>query len=294
MKIILGIPDLRLPIWDLGIPVMINQLSWEKIPWNNETWVDSGGYQILMRGLSLNLEAVYKKYLYLNANVFMSLDKPVSPCSSVPKENFSNFEYLYHKLDSKEIIPVVHAYKLEDLKKAIDFYKSYGVRKIAYGGIVPPTMGQKGSRSLVKHIYKFIRKSLESTWIHVLGAGSPYMRKVFHDAESVDTSTYRIKAIHGMIIIPGKGERYVGERKIVWRVKRASEEELETLYSFLDSTHFPFKPDLTHWKTRSMINAWVLINSSYENKKVQEADLTFNELEAKIGEECDKLSRTLL
>ncbi len=291
MKIVLGIPDSRLPLWELGVPMMINQLSWEKIPWNNETWVDSGGYQIMMRGLNVNLETVFKRYAYLNAQFFMSLDRPVSPCSPLPEENLKNFEFLYERLD-KEIIPVIHAYNIEGLMKSIDFYKTYGVKKIAYGGIVPPTMGKKGSRSLVRKIYKIIRKQLPSSWIHVLGAGSPYMRGLFSDADSVDTSTYRIKAIHGMVIIPGKGERYVGERKIVWRVKRASSEEIESLLSFLDKTKFPFEVDLSHWKRRSMINAWVLIYSSYAS--TDKPDPSLSELEREVGEECDKLSTTVL
>ncbi|BBG22734.1 hypothetical protein IC006_0018 [Sulfuracidifex tepidarius] len=295
MKIVLGIPDGRLPIWELGVPLMINQLTWEKIPWENETWVDSGGYQIMMRRMDVNLETVYKKYTYLNAKVFMSLDRPVPPCSPVPRENFQNFEFLYHKLEDREIVPVIHAYNRESLMESIDFYKSYGVKKIAYGGIVPPTMGQRGSRDLVRKIYKVIRKHLSSTWIHVLGAGSPYMRTIFYDANSVDTSTYRIKAIHGMVIIPGKGERYVGERKIVWRVKRASQEELDSLLSFLEKTSFPFRVDLSHWKQRSLINAWVLIKSSYSSKRQEvEPEMNLSEMEDEIGEQCDKLSNSLL
>ncbi len=43
MKIILGIPDLKIPVWTFKQPLMVNQLNWNNLSWENETWVDSGG-----------------------------------------------------------------------------------------------------------------------------------------------------------------------------------------------------------------------------------------------------------
>ncbi len=261
MKVILGVPDMRIPVWGLGVPLMVNQLSWSKVPWENETWVDSGGYQTMVRGVKVSLEAVLEKYKILNVDYYMSLDIPPAPCSPPSPLNFRNFEYLYSRLE-KRIIPVVHAYDVESLRKAIDFYSQY-TDVIAYGGIVPPSLNGGGGKKLAVVIYKLLRREWKGK-IHVLGAGSPFMRRLFHDADSVDTSTYRVKAIHGMVLIPGLGERYVGERKIVWRARRATEEEVEVLMSFLERTGFPFQPRLDHWKSRALINAWVLLHSEYE------------------------------
>ncbi|TRM84566.1 hypothetical protein DJ522_04230, partial [Sulfolobus sp. F3] len=150
----------------------------------------------------------------------------------------------------------------ENIKKAVDFYSQY-TDIVAFGGIVPPSLNGGGGKKLAIAMYRLLRKLWKGK-IHVLGAGSPFMRKLFYDADSVDTSTYRVKAIHGMIIIPGKGERYVGERKIVWKARRATQEEIETLLSFLERTHFPFQPRLEDWVSRALINAWVLLHSEYE------------------------------
>ncbi|BDB99058.1 hypothetical protein [Saccharolobus caldissimus] len=288
MKIILGIPDFKIPIWEFKTPLMINQLNWEKIPWENETWVDSGGYQIMKRGISIDLDKVIEKYKMLNASYYMSLDIPPLPCNKPSETNFKNFDYLYSRFD-KKIIPVVHAYDTESIKKAVDFYTNY-TDTIAFGGIVPPTLNRSGNKKLAVAMYHLVRKLWRGK-IHVLGAGSPFMRKVYFDADSVDTSTYRVKGIHGMIIIPGKGERYVGERKIVWKARRANEEELEILLSFLDKTHYPFEVRFDNWIDRSLINAWVLLHSEYEinhpliryskelsTKNIEEIEEEINEL----------------
>jgi 7-cyano-7-deazaguanine tRNA-ribosyltransferase len=261
MKIVLGLQDSKIPIWQFGTPLMINQLNWDNIFWDNETWVDSGGFQILNRGAKISLDQVIRKYDILNAHYYISLDIPPPPCSKPSDLNFKHFEYLYSKLE-KKVIPVIHAYDIDSIKKAVDFYSQY-TDIVAFGGVVLPSLNRGGGKRLPLVIYKLLRKEWKGK-IHVLGAGSPFMRKLYYDAYSVDTSTYRVKAIHGMVMIPGKGERYVGERKIAWRVKRATEEELETLMSFLEKTHFPFPIRLNDWIGRSLINAWVTLNSEYE------------------------------
>jgi 7-cyano-7-deazaguanine tRNA-ribosyltransferase len=261
MKIVLGLQDTKVPVWEFSTPLMINQLNWNSISWDNETWVDSGGYQIMVKGISVNLDNVVEKYKILNAHYYMSLDIPSSPCSKPSDLNFKHFEYLYSRLE-KRVIPVIHAYDVDSIKKAVDFYSQY-TDTVAFGGIVPPSLNGGGGKKLAIAMYRLLRKEWKGK-IHVLGAGSPFMRKLFYDADSVDTSTYRVKAIHGMVIIPGKGERYVGERKIVWKARRATEEELETLMTFLERTHFPFPIRLNDWIGRSLINAWVTLNSEYE------------------------------
>ncbi|AWR96477.1 hypothetical protein DFR86_02195 [Acidianus sulfidivorans JP7] len=255
MKIILGLPDSRIPVWQFGTPLMINQLSWSRIPWKNETWVDSGGYQIMTKGKKITLEEVLKKYMTLNASYFMSLDYPTF-CSDVDETNFKNFEYLYQHVKT---LPIIHAYTPDSIDKSLDFYKQY-TNSIAYGGIVPPSL--KGGRKIVTLIYHYLRRKI--SYIHVLGAGSPYMRKIFFNADSVDTATYRIKGANGLVLIPGKGERYVGNRKVVWKARRATEEELNYLFDFLEKTHYPFEIDISKWENRALINAWVLLHSEYE------------------------------
>jgi len=274
MEVFLGVQDLKIPVWEFGTPLMINQLKWDYIPWENKTWVDSGGYQIMKKGIHVNLEQIEKKYRVLNAHSYINLDIPSFPCQRVDERNFKHFEYLYAR--EIDVIPVIHAYTPDDIDKAIDFYTQY-TDTVAFGGIVPPTL--KGGRKFVIYTYHYVRKAVKK--IHVLGAGSPFMRKIFFNADSVDTATYRIKGANGLVLIPGKGEKYVGERKISWRARRATREELELLFSFLEKTHYPYDIKLDDWINRSLINAWIMLNSEYEGES----------WEIKLSREVDKQSR---
>ncbi|MEM3715459.1 MAG: hypothetical protein QXF82_10980, partial [Nitrososphaeria archaeon] len=263
------------------------QLVWDSAEWKNETWVDSGGYQIMVRKMQISVDAVLEKYKRLNADYYISLDIPATPCEKPSELNFKHFEYLYTKLD-KNIIPVIHAYDVESIKKAIDFYSQY-TDYIAFGGIVPPSLNKIANKKLAVAMYRLVRKEWKGK-IHVLGAGSPFMRKVFYDADSVDTSTYRVKAIHGMVLLPGKGERYVGERKINWGSRRISEDELELLKVFLEKTHYPFPIRFDNWIDRSLINAWVLLHSEYEaDHPLIKYSHSITDPEAEINELCRKL-----
>ncbi|MCI2415299.1 MAG: hypothetical protein MPF33_08700 [Candidatus Aramenus sp.] len=245
--------------------------------------MDSGGYQIMVKGISVNLDSVVEKYKMLDAHYYMSLDIPSSPCKKPSNLNFKHFEYLYSRLE-KRVIPVIHAYDVESIRKAIDFYSQY-TDTVAFGGIIPPSLNGGGGKKLAIATYRLLRNEWKGR-IHVLGAGSPFMRKLFYDADSVDTSTYRIKAIHGMVLIPGLGERYVGDKKIVWKAKRATHDEVEALLSFLERTRFPFTPKLDHWKGRALVNAWVLLRSEYEgdnpliaySKELEDPEEEVNEL----------------
>ncbi|WP_338603968.1 hypothetical protein V6M85_05415 [Sulfolobus tengchongensis] len=288
MKIILGIPDLKIPVWELKSPLMINQLNWNELNWKNETWVDSGGYQIMVKGIKVDLQKVIEKYKLLDATRYMSLDIPTKPCQKPSELNYKHFEYLYSVFD-KKIIPVIHAYDTDSIKKAVDFYSQY-TDIVAFGGIVPPTLNRSGNKKLAVAMYHLVRKIWRGS-IHVLGAGSPFMRKVYFNADSVDTSTYRVKGIHGMVLIPGKGERYVGERKIIWRARRANEAELETLLTFLDKTHYPFTVRLDNWIDRSLINAWVLLNSEYEieHPLIKYSRYLDNQTEEELEDEVNEL-----
>ena len=278
MKVILGIPDNKIPVWELGSPIMINQLKDVKRSWDNETWVDSGGYQIMKKGVRIDVESVIKRYKDIDADYYISLDIPTSPCSPPAKETFEYYLKLYEA--EINVVPVIHAYPFEYIDKALDFYNSHPPKMIAYGGVVPPLL--KGSRLPVIVIYHYLRKKTKT--LHVMGAGSPYMRKVFYNADSVDTSTYRVKGAMGMVMIPGRGEKYVGKRKIRWGTRRATDEELELLLKFLDETKFPFKIDFDDWVSRTLINAWVILKSEYEpvrpdiKKSIEIGKMSVNEI----------------
>ncbi|CAC87288.1 hypothetical protein [Sulfolobus islandicus rod-shaped virus 2] len=259
MKLVFEITSSKELLFQTDFPVLINQLHNKKITWKNETWVDSGGFQISLYNLKISVEDVLQKYKTYNAYAFFSLDIP-SIFEPLNRKNFEYFEYLYTKIEYIErIIPVIHLYPLREVDEALDFYKQY-TDYIAFGGIV-------ASSKLKILIYAFpwyyyIRRYVKR--LHVLGMSAPYFIQSFYDAESMDTSTYtRISGFREIFWFDGT-RRYVGNRK----KRTLTKEEEEQLYEFLDKTNFPFKYDLSNLKILQIINAWILKynNWNIENK----------------------------
>ena len=286
--------DEKVPVWELQVPLMINSLSWKKKSWYNETWVDSGGYQIMKKGTNRDLNDLISVYKTLKADCYMSLDIPTLPCQPPDPRNFENFKAL---VDSGlNVVPIIHGYCPDAMEKALDFYRQFKPSVIAYGGMVPPSMDRAGGRRIAVILFHYLREMTQGKEkLHVLGVGSPFMRKVYFSADSADTATYRVKAIMGMVLIPGRGERYVGIRTIKWHVRSAIKEELQELLDFLESTHFPYDADLNTWIGRSMINAWVLTHSEYGDSPDAEfsrrvSRLSQEELRELAEEACKKIN----
>jgi len=274
VDVVLGIDDGNIPVWKyLDNDVMANQLLLRKpsirrrVP-EHRLWVDSGGYQIMVKGLHISVDDISRIYGELTAKCFLSLDYPVSdPTHATPEvieRNKSNFLKLIKDNPDKEIIPVVHLYPAKYLLDVTAFYRSLGIHTIAYGGIVPPLLRRTKLRMKSLIGFLILRKAFPNLRIHVLGAGSFLMIKILRTlgADSADTSTWRVKAAFGHVIVPGRGERYVGVRKIRFHTPRITDEELEILEKELRVTGFPLihKLDelLTSFKGRALINAWII------------------------------------
>jgi hypothetical protein len=269
--VIFGVPDMMIRIWELmpDIKIMINSIRWKwGRPEVKAIWVDSGGYQIMTKGVRINLDDVIRRYNAIDGNFFLSLDIPPRTVCETSKDlvvaNIRNFEYLYTKLD-KIIVPVVHCYEPSLLLDAIDVYRSYGVRVIAYGGAVPPSLakGGKGSRTTPLIALSILTKTFNGH-VHVLGlGGTSVLYKALHylNVTSMDSSSWRTKAAYGKVIIPGRGERYVGGREAKFGRKDLSPEDLKLLIDALEQTRFPFLDKLDEmlksFRGRALINAWI-------------------------------------
>ena len=121
MKLIFGIIQHKSYLLKTNFPVLINQLKFKRITWENETWVDSGGFQIIQHGLAISVKYVLKTYKNMDAYAFFSLDIP-SLFAPMDKRNFENFEYVYTKMEWVEkIIPVIHIYPLQDIDEVFVF-----------------------------------------------------------------------------------------------------------------------------------------------------------------------------
>ncbi|MEM2528730.1 MAG: hypothetical protein QXG40_04960 [Ignisphaera sp.] len=272
-RIVFGIPDTMIKLWEYiqDIDVMVNSLRWRwPKPNVSSMWVDSGGYQIMIRGLKIALEDVIKKYGILDADMYISLDIPPRQFCLITRqqllENIKNFEVLYTKLEDKKIIPVIHCYDCYSMLEAIDTYKRYGVELIAFGGIVPPTLAKngKGSRIVPIVALTIISKTFRGK-VHALGVGgTSTMYNVLKtlNVYSLDSSSWRTKAAYGKIIIPGRGERYVGNGKASFGRKDLTIQDWEILLKALTETRFPYVDNLDEmlstFRGRAIINAWIV------------------------------------
>ena len=259
MKLIFGLSSPTSYILKTNFPILINQLRFRTKTWKNETWVDSGGYQIILHGLEISVEDVLQKYKMIDAYAFFSLDIP-SIFSPLDKKNFEYFEYLYTKMEwIEKIIPVIHIYPIQDVDEVIDFYKQY-TYYFAIGGLV-------ASSKMKVLIYTFpwvyyVRKKVP--YLHVLGMPAPYFIQAFDFVESMDTATYsKITGFRDIFWFDGT-RRYVGNQKTVRERYRLTEEEKEQLFEFLDKIHFPFEYDLSDRKIIEVLNAYILAYNNWQ------------------------------
>jgi len=280
VNVVLGVADLSLDIWNYVdvSSVMVNQLvvdnkrakRVEELRLRNiEVWVDSGGYQIMVRKLKIKLEDVIGKYKSVEADYYISLDIPVY--ENVPRikefvwKNVENYFILQSKLEDKRIIPVVHLYPSDLLAEALDKYVEAGSEIVAYGGLVPPLLNRSGRRLKSLLGILIVKKLKPKLKIHVMGVGSYIMVRLLEslDVWSLDTSTWRVKAAYGHVIIPGLGERYVGTRTLRFGTPKARPWELELLFRELEKTGFPYLSEFSEllktFKGRALINAWVIL-----------------------------------
>ena len=271
MKLAFGLASTSSYILKTNFPVLINQLRFRKKTLKNETWVDSGGYQIIMHNLKISVNDVLQKYKSVNAYAFFSLDIP-SIFVPLDKRNFEYFEYLYTKIEwIEKIIPVLHIYPLQDIDEAIDFYKQYSYY-FAIGGIMTSSK-LRVLQYTFPWIYYLKRKV---SYLHVLGISSPYFLQIFNNIQSMDTAICSLISAFKEIIWFDSSRKYVGKRK----TKRMNEEEKEQLFEFLDKHNFPFEYDLNNRHILELINAYILL---YNNWKIKNKYTEYAEKLRKMG-----------
>lgn len=269
MRVVLGVHDGLVRVWEfVDGEFLVNQLRWGEVRrrgLGRADWVDSGGYQFMMRGLRLGVSDVLDAYRGIEARYYMALDEPPRDLGEreVMERNVSLFEELYERFDlGGVLVPVIHFYyPVELILEAAERYSRYS-EVVAYGGIIPPLLRRTRYRFPSLAGIALLRRVWRGA-IHVLGAGSPIMLYLASVAggDSADTSTWRVKAAYGHVLIPGRGERSVG-RSRTWATPRAGEEELEELEAFLRRTGFPltdsFRDLIRGFTGRAIVNAWVV------------------------------------
>ncbi len=248
----------------------------ETLMFDGELWVDSGGYQVLKRGIGLGLDDVKKIYRRLwDASRLMSFDVPPSP--NDPRElaerkfraSLRNYRSLRKALGNR-VVPVLHVYRERELvMRYLEEYEDS--EDLAIGGAVPYVLtgrGVKDGRRYALRLIAEIRERFPGR-LHLLGMGSPTVTGILEalGVDSTDSATWRLKAAYGKVLLPGGGERHVTGRPIRFGKKEATDSDMELLERFLRKTGFPMlgklgmEELLGKFEYRALINAWVVINS---------------------------------
>ena len=280
VTVVLGVADGGIPVWEvLGGPFMGN--AWTTRRWPpgpRGVWVDSGGFQVMKGGGRLDPSTLLERYRGVPGEFFLSLDRPPAPGApagrALVEENVRVFEELYSRLDWATLVPVVHPYDPDLMAWAVDAYRGYGVRILAFGGGVPGLLN-RGIKRVATLIAMAVARRLWPWRLHVLGAGSPVMAAIVGalGADSADTTSWRTKAAYGKVILPGAGERYVGGRRIRYGPLYARPEELEYLEDFLRRTGFPLLDGagleglLSSFQGRALVNAWVMRHAAWRPRR---------------------------
>ncbi|WP_243670672.1 hypothetical protein [Vulcanisaeta sp. JCM 16161] len=238
--------------------------------------MDSGGFQFLRHGKIPNIEDLARVYdQYWDVRYFLNLDYPPSPTDDEHdlelklRRSLSNYEYLIKRFDN--VLPVIHYHWRTDvITKYVIKYLDFNPKCIAIGGLVPYVLISRGvpkdsRRSALRFLLRVKRET--GMCIHVLGLGSPVINPILKliNIDSTDTSTWRVKAAYGKVVMPGGGERHVSGRSISFGGKKATSDDLMRLYAFLKATGFPmtdqFNEIVTSFEYRALVNAWVVLNS---------------------------------
>jgi tRNA-guanine family transglycosylase len=243
------------------------------IKFNDLITMDSGGFLFMKRGeISITPEEIMNLYEESKPNFGVILDYPLTPNlprDIMEKRLLKTIENIKRMLEVRrstnpEIIPVIHGYDVEIIKYYVKKLQEVGEFNIyGIGSLVPSVFNTKGIGGIhnVIKIVSFVRTLLPDKILHVFGVGSSItMHLMFYiGADSIDTTSWRIKAAFGAIQLPGVGDRHITPRKRHKHYPTLSREEQK----ILDECECPackregLEGLIRSFTLRALHNAWV-------------------------------------
>ncbi|MCE2506231.1 MAG: hypothetical protein J4F36_07150 [Nitrosopumilaceae archaeon] len=203
-----------------------------KLPYNpGELFLDNGAYTANMQDLELDLERIIEIQEILDPDRTIPFDYPFKTGMSTPQmkkrweETAQNIKFWQTSttLDGR-LVPSIHAWNKRSLKKNLKWLQKFGDSDyLAVGSVVNPEFAKytgffgdrQPNKTLIDMLSYTIENIKENTDFntHIMGLGSSPLSLHFGyylGIESTDSSGYRRKAAFGQIVLPGTGERYVG------------------------------------------------------------------------------------
>jgi queuine/archaeosine tRNA-ribosyltransferase len=204
-----------------------------KLPYKvGHLFLDNGTFTASMSQTDLDIDRVIEIQEAFNPNLTIPLDYPFKSGMPVPRmfglwtKTADNIIYYQNSTNLKhKLVPALHAWDKESLIRNVAWLqKNADSEYIALGSVVSPQFtnytGFFGDRQPRKELIDMICLALSSIQqqsdfkVHLMGFGSsPLMLHLSYylGIQSTDSSGYKRKAAFGKIILPGTGERHLGE-----------------------------------------------------------------------------------
>lgn len=297
-----------------------NNLS-SYLDYNGPILMDSGGF-LFQRKKELNVDPIeiLKIYEKFNVDIGVILDHPLDPTTSNYLNNKRWNQTLINTLkmisynENINLMPVIHAYNIKDLKKACNNIKEI-INKpkiIGLGSIVPLIKAsyigsnfkyRRPNKEMGNHItyigdaITYIRQKFPYSLLHVFGVGgsTTAIALFYLGADSVDSVSWRLKAAFGQIQLPGISDRFLSERPNSKKSRKVLEINEEKILAECKCSSCANSNDFKHQKylldkffyNRAIHNSWVY---NEEIKKYRLSILS-NETSKFINERISKTHR---
>ncbi len=242
-----------------------------------EVWIDSGGYQWLLRGIDVGVKKLSKLYQEIDADYYVSLDYPPKPMASTRERAFHIARtvntYLRMRstlrryVEEERLIPVVHMSTGIGLRIQLNVYWNTS-SIVSVGGLIPFIMQKAGADSRLKAVlFLTLVRKLWRGHVHALGIASPAILPLINiiGVNSSDTQTWRHKAAYGKIVIPGLGERHITQKSVGFGPAKLQPGEREVLEELLERFHRETGVRLTmdqlrrDFRARALFNAYIVL-----------------------------------
>jgi 7-cyano-7-deazaguanine tRNA-ribosyltransferase len=268
------------------------------LEFNGPVFLDSGGFQLQRKP---ELKSSPSKVLELQAairpDLTALLDFPLDPCASSLtnrrrwNKTLRSAKFMRSHCNENTLAPVLHSYSPHVIGQRVDQLHALFQRPPAWclGSLVPLLRGSYiGSRfatpienssrlkrrwRLITNLICHMRAAIGDAALHVFGAGS--LSTIFllflAGADSVDSSSWRVKAAFGAIQLPGLADRFLITRKDHSRVRKILTTKCRDI---LSQCACPVCRDLApekqvrelrrYFEARATHNAYVLISEITE------------------------------
>lgn len=274
---------------DLIMDSVINYIRKEspRLPYNaKQVFLDNGAFTARTQNIELDKFKVLDIQERLSPSKVIPMDYPFLPGDPVKKMKML-WEKTKESMDiwqensnfRNKIVPAVHAWSNKSLNENLQWMQKYvDTDFISFGSIVTKNFSNVtnffGDRQPNKDLIEMLSNAIFSTKnltdfnVHILGIGSsPLMLNLIYylGAESTDSAGARRKAAYGKIVLPGTGERYLGDGTASFGRNKTYDEKhqkeiIKELSMSCDCEICLKDPNLlkSDWKARAIHNEHVL------------------------------------